>query len=326
MKSTIQLFLAGFLIVLIFNSCKQDDVTDPTVNDSDAKMTFQFEFDSDQERLDNFGNPSIIPTGNAAQTPNFNKLSAFYIELVPNKFTNIRDGAVIYEAKTQDASTTSGFDEAVVFDEAIVEDEGIDFLELDVSEIPPGTYEYARVSVTYQNANVNFNLLNMQDPLPSNLMNQTGTIASFIGFNTYVSDHTIFEKTESINGDVQQGYWAFESQLDEPYQSWYELANPNGYSSGQAPAGSTTVVNPLAEFGIELPFGSCIVTGQFETPLAITGNETEDIQLKLAFSTNNSFEWVDENGNGEWDFDVENNTAEPLVDMGLRGLVVKQVN
>ena len=323
MKSTIQSILAAVIIVLIFNSCQRDDDTDPDTNSSNAKMTFQFEFDENQERLNNFGNPATIENGNAAQTPDFNQLSAFYIELVPNKFTNIRDGAVIYEAKTQNAQAGGTFDEAVIFDEAIVEDEGIDFLELDVSEIPPGTYEYARVSVTYQNANVKFNLLNMPDPLPTNLMDQSGTIASFIGFNTFVSDHTIFSKTETINGDVQQGYWAFESQLEEPYQSWYELANPNGFSSGQAPAGSTTVVNPLAEFGIELPFGSCIVTGQFETPLVITGNEEEDVNLKLSFSINNSFEWTDTNGNGEWDFDIGNNTIEPLVDMGLRGLIVK---
>lgn len=322
MNFTIKSLVLFSIATLCLTSCGKDE--DTTNGTSTAKMTFQFEFDETQERLDNFGNPSNIPNGNAAQTPDFNKLSAFYIELVPTKFTNIRDGAVVYEAKTQTAASSSNFDEAVIFDQAIVSDEGIEFLELDLSEIPKGTYEYARVSVTYQNANVKFNLLNLPAPLPENVMNQKGTIASFIGINTYVSDHTIFDKTETVNGDVQQGYWAFESQMDFPYQSYYEIVNPQGFSSGQAPPGNTTVVNPLAEFGIELPFGSCIVTGKFETPLVITGDEQEDVNLKLAFSVNNSFEWTDTNGNGTWDFDVETGTIEPLVDMGLRGLIVKR--
>ena len=84
---------------------------------------------------------------------------------------------------------------------------------------------------------------------------------------------------------------------------------------GQAPAGATTVVNPLFASS-PIPAGSCLVTGAFETPLSITGNETEDVTVILSVSTNQSFEWTDPDGNGQYD---------PLdgdvpVDMGLRGL------
>jgi hypothetical protein len=43
----------------------------------------------------------------------------------------------------------------------------------------------------------------------------------------------------------------------------------------------------------------------------------------LSFSVNQSFEWMDVNGNGEWDFDVSGQIVESVVDMGLRGLVVE---
>ncbi len=179
-----------------------------------------------------------------------------------------------------------------------------------------------RASVTFQNADVKFNLKNLPDPLPSSLLNQNGTLAGFIGFNTYIADLLVKNHTVTVDADKPQGFWAFETQLDEPYQNLFEqYADP--ISTGQTPAGSTTVVNPLEQFGVTLPAGSCIVTGKLETPLTITDEETEDIQLTLSFSVNQSFEWIDTNGNGEWDFDVAGNTAEAVVDMGLRGLVVK---
>jgi hypothetical protein len=70
-----------------------------------------------------------------------------------------------------------------------------------------------------------------------------------------------------------------------------------------------------------------VVTGAFDTPLRITGAETRDITVTLSFSVNKSFEWVDTNSNGQWDLQLNNNTdpaddvMEPVVDMGLRGLI-----
>jgi len=51
--------------------------------------------------------------------------------------------------------------------------------------------------------------------------------------------------------------------------------------------------------------------------LNITGNETQDIIIRVSLSTNKSFEWVDGNGNGKW----EPNKGEQIVDMGLRGMI-----
>lgn len=160
-------------------------------------------------------------------------------------------------------------------------------------------------------------------PFPNDLDNQLGTLAGFIGFNTYISDFMIKNKSVTVDEDKVQGFWGFEVQLDEPYQSYYiQYANPSGVTTGQSPNGATTVVNILEQFGVTLPQGSCIVTGQLDEPLVITGNETENIDVTLSFSVNNSFEWVDDNGNGEWDWDVQAGTIEQVVDMGLRGLKV----
>jgi len=310
------------LFPLLFAACKKDD---DDVSTSDAKLRFQFKFDKDQVRLDNLGNTSPMPAGHAGLSPEFNALSAYFIELVPTQFTQIRDGAVIYEAKTEAAASGSAFQDAVTFDEAIVSDEGEIFLEIPIKDIPPGDYSYLRASVTYQNADVRFNLKNLPAPLPAALNNQSGTIAGFIGFNTQVNKLTVKNQIIDINANKTQGFWAFEPNLDEPYQDLYTTyVEPSGVITGQAPAGSTTVVNLLEEFGVMLPFGSCIVTGAIEEGLMITGEETEDITLTLSFSINNSFEWIDTNGNGEWDMDVQAQSVEQVVDMGLRGLMIEK--
>jgi hypothetical protein len=65
-----------------------------------------------------------------------------------------------------------------------------------------------------------------------------------------------------------------------------------------------------------IPQGSCVVTGQFENGLTITGDETEDVTVTLSFSVNQSFEWTEINTDGKF----EPSAGEELVDMGLRGL------
>lgn len=329
-----QNLLLPILVLLLFLNwhCSQDDLADiddsismtDTTSTSNAKLRIQFQFDPEQERLGNLGEAKPIPDGNAGQSPDFNSMSAYFIELVPSQFTQIRDGAVIYEAETQNAEPHPNFEEAVIFEEAIVSDEGIVFLEIPIKDIAPGTYDYMRASVTYQNAAIRFNLNNLPSPLPSSLTNQVGTLASFIGFNTHINEVLVKDKSLVVNGDRQQGFWAFEPQLDAPYQDLYtQYVNASGIISGQAPQGATTVVNPLAQFGVELPFGSCIVTGAMDNTLTISGDETADINVTLSFSVNQSFEWIDTNGNEKWDIDVATGSAEQLVDMGLRGLVVK---
>ena len=128
-----------------------------------------------------------------------------------------------------------------------------------------------------------------------NLAQQKGTVASFVGFNTYISSITPRSKTLTVNDDKKQGFWAFETNLTPPYDTYNQL------SSGEAPAGATTVVNPLF-LSSPVPPGSCVVTGKFDTPLVVTGDETQDLTVNLSFSVNQSFEWIDDNANEQLDF------------------------
>jgi hypothetical protein len=101
------------------------------------------------------------------------------------------------------------------------------------------------------------------------------------------------------------------------------FAPSNQIVSGQSPAKGTTVVNPL--FATSPTPGSCVIAGS----LLLSGlvvddallNGGNDVIITLSYSINQSFEWVDVNGNCQWDLDATvpaNN--EPVVNMGLRGL------
>lgn len=302
-----QYFLATLMLVagsLLFFQCKKDDSTT-----SNASMLFKFKFDPNQERLNNLGLPSTIPAGNAAQTPVFREMSVHYIELAAGALTPLGSGAIVYHA----GETSKGGENAVDFDKAAKGAEGEIFTKINLKDVPPGTYEWLRASVTYQNYDIRFNINNV--PVVGDLLNQQGTVASFVGFNTYLSTVTPREKTIAVNDDKKQGFWAFETSLNAPYSAY------NQVYSGDAPAGATTVVNPLFATS-PVPAGSCVVTGKFAQPLVVTGDEKGDITVTLSFSINKSFEWKDSNGNGQLDFYGDGVTAaEQIVDMGLRGLV-----
>ena len=300
---TIILFL--FACSLCFMGCEKT-----TTPPSEPKLIFKLKLDSTQTRLDAFGQPIAVPAGNAAQHPKFNGLSAHKIELVPNNITPVNAGPIVY----QGAETTTGGSNAIDFNNAIVKNDGEIFVEIPLKDVLAGTYEYIRISVSYQNYDVYYNLNNIPVPPSSiNLNNQKGTVASFVGFNTYIQDLTPKTLVETINANKLQGFWAFETDLSAPYSSF------NDIYTGDAPG--TTVVNPLSST-VPTPSGSCLVTGAFSgNALEITGNETQDITVTLSFSTNQSFEWVDNNGNGQLDFySLGTGTNETIVDMGLRGL------
>ncbi|CAA6803849.1 MAG: Unknown protein [uncultured Aureispira sp.] len=303
MKNT---FLFFALCAFVFTSCETS--VDPPTNNS--KLVFKLKFDPDQARLDAFAQPSSVPSGHAAQDPQFNGMSAHMIELVPSPLTPVNGGTIVYHG----AETTVGGDNALDFDQAVVTTEGDIFFEIPLSDVTPGTYPHIRVSVSYQNYDIVYNVNNVPT-FPSgttDLTNEKGTIAAFIGFNSYINDLTPKSLSKSINANKLQGYWAFETDLSSPYSS------ANAIYSGEAPV--TTVVNPLSAT-TPTPPGSCLVTGSFDgNPLEITGDETEDVVVTLSFSTNNSFEWIDDNGNGELDIDFSAGTVESVVDMGLRGL------
>ena len=170
---------------------------------------------------------------------------------------------------------------------------GQTFLELPLSDLAVGSYEYARMSLSYQNYDVQFYYAGM--PF-------TGRVASFVGYNTYIGSYKIKDSTVNVNANKLQGYWGVETMYN--------------VTTGQSPAGATTVPNPIFNTS-PIPAGSCLVTGRFATPLTITGTETNDVVVTMKLSINKSFEWIDSNGNNKWDVDPP---AETVTDMGLRGL------
>ena len=273
-------------------ACDKDNTNDSIPSAQSPKMTFSFAFDPDQERLDNFGNVAGVPAGHAAQSPTFNGVSAHYIELTPNAFTPLGNGVVLYNGP----QTNAGGATAIDFNESVVVNEGQVFKRIDLSSIPAGTYEYIRVSLAYQNYNINY--------LASGL-ELNGTLASFVGFNTYIGEYVIGSETVAVNDDKLQGYWGFETSVFGTTQ----------VQTGQSPPGATTVPNPLNATS-PIPAGSCVVTAQFDEPLVITGNENEDIQIVLSLSTNNSFEWIETIADGKFE-----PATESVVDMGIRGLI-----
>lgn len=281
------------LILLTFSflefSCSKED--NNTVVSVEPSLIVKFKFDANQARLNNLGQVSTIPQGNAAQTPIFSKISAHYIELAPNAITQIGQGAIVYHAP----ETTVGGGPAIDFGLSKIVSQDEVFLKIPLKNLAVGSYEYVRVSLSYQNFEISVRNSNAD---------YLATLASFVGFNTYIGSQSIGNNFFNINANKLQGFWLF-------------ALNNGAYSaSGQAPAGATTVPNPIAATS-PIPAGSCVVTGKFANNLVISGNETQDVNITLSLSINKSFEWKEVVFDGK--FEPANN--EQVVDMGLRGLV-----
>lgn len=286
--------IVGFFLILVsvfsFFSCEDED---DTVNE--PYLIVKFKFDPNQVRLNNLGQPAVIPSSHAAQSPDFSKISAHYFELAPNAYTQLTQGTVLYHAD----ETTQGGSVAIDFSKAVVVSEGEAFLKIPLSQVPQGSYEYVRVSLAYQEYTISVRNAGSD---------YLGKLASFVGYNTYITTHSIGNNSFPVNGNRLQGYWAF-ALNDFPYAA-----------SGQAPSGATTVPNPIAATS-PIPPGSCVVTGKFAQNLVINGNETRDVVLTLSLSTNNSFEWQEVTTDGKY----EPSIGENVVDMGLRGLMPSYV-
>jgi len=286
----IRFILFVTMITMITASCDRCK-DDPAP--AEPKLIIKITTDPSQERLNNLGQPSVIPAGHAAQSPVCKKISAHYLEFTPDMYTALGAGEVVYHAP----ETTAGGANAIDFSKAKVVAPGEVFFEMPLKDFSPGTYEWVRASLLYQNGDVQFT---------TSGLDLVGRLACFVGFNTYISNYTINTQSVTVNDDQLQGYWGFETTvLGIPY-----------VTSGQAPAGAVTVPNPLFATS-PIPQGSCVVTGSFAQPLVITGNETQDVVVTLSLSTNQSFEWVDSNANGKW----EPQSNEQVVDMGFRGLI-----
>ncbi len=285
--------VALILAVSLFTSCKDDDDNTPAPNPS-PNLVFKFVFDSTQTRLDAFGNPSAVPSNHGAQSPKFNRMSSHYIELAQGPFTLLGEGEVIYH----NAETTAGGSNAIDFSKSIAVGNNEVFYSIPLANVTPGIYQWLRVSLGYQNYDVEFryNVAGIDYDFD-------GTLASFIGYNSYVTNYKIKDSTVVLNENKLQGYWAFETAYN--------------VTQGQAPAGATTVPNPLFNSS-PIPQGSCVVTGPFQNALVITGNETQNIVVTVSLSTNKSFEWLENSTPGFY----EPALGDVVVDMGVRGMKV----
>ena len=284
-----------FLIAVIFTGFSFFSCEDSDDKVEEPYLIVKFQFDPNQVRLNNLGQPSSVAPGNAAQSPNFNAISAHYFELAQTAYTQLGDGIVLYHAP----ENLTGGAVAIDFNQAIIVSEGETFLKIPLSQVTQGNYEYVRVSLSYQDYNISIRNAGTD---------YQGRLASFVGYNTYINTHTIGSNSFPVNGNRLQGYWAF-ALNDFPYAT-----------SGQTPAGATTVPNPIASTS-PVPAGSCVVTGKFSENLVIHGNETKDVVVTLSLSINNSFEWQEVTSDGKY----EPSIGENVVDMGLRGLIPSYV-
>lgn len=293
MKLNSMLIMAPAIFFLF--SCEKN-ADDPTpINPGTAKVNFIFKFDSTQARLNAIGQPAPMPAGNAGQSPRFNTMSAHYVELSPSAFTALGAGAVVYKAP----QVSTGGATAIDFTNSKFAGNDQTFLSVPVKDFAAGTYTWLRVSLAYQNYNIYMNALGQTID---------ATLASFIGFNTYLGNYKVKDSTVVVNANKLQGYWALEGKV----------FGVGFLSQGQAPPGATTVPNPLFASS-PIPAGSCLVTGQFAIPLVVTGNETSDINVVVSLSINKSFEWIDVDHNGTYD----PNNGDAVIDMGIRGMIPK---
>ena len=271
------------------------------------KLIFKFKMDSTQARLNNLGQSTLVATGNAAQSPRFNGISGHYIELAKGDSVTVGGGTVLFRAE----ESTCGGSNAIVFCKSIVTKEGDVFFSVPLSQVTAGSYKWLRISLAYQNYDIKIRTTS------AGTIN--GTIASFVGFNTYVTKYKM--KTAVMTptagggpGNHLQGYWGL----------YTKVFSTDFFADGQS--AKTTVVNPI-NASSPIPAGSCLVTGQFyktsmgvNQPLVITGSETSDVIITVSLSTNKSFEWT-EVGTADGLFQPE--AGETVVDMGLRGVMAK---
>jgi hypothetical protein len=276
-----------FSLTILLISCKDKD------EENEPMLIFKYTFDEQGERLDNFGNPTTIPAGNAAQTPDFIELGVSSIELINYVVSLPTSSTIVYMGPQVEKNGVMAID----FDNEKIVKDGEVLVKIPLSQITPGSYTYLRNSLSYQHYNIDF----LYNDVNLGALNLQGEIASFVGFKTFINDYQLGAEIIPVNSVVNQGYFGFHIDQPIPYTQ-----------TGNAPV--TTVPNPLDAVS-PIPLGSCLVTGGFVTPLVITGNETEDIIVEVAISINQSFEWEESTIDGKYEPLIES-----VVDMGTRGL------
>src|SRR5437879_11057595 len=95
----------GLISLFFFSGCSKEKT------ELAPRIIFKFKLDPNQQRLNNLGQPSVMPSGHAGQSPRFNKISAHYIELTPSATTPLGSGMVLYK----NAETSVGGSTAIDF-------------------------------------------------------------------------------------------------------------------------------------------------------------------------------------------------------------------
>ena len=271
-------------------------------------LNITFIMDPTAARLNNFGDSVTIPTGNAGQNPDFETLGLHFIGLYPNKFTPYEGGETVFLSPT----TEEGGIAAIDFDEELFLTEAENTYSIALSELESGTYEYFRASIGFQKYNIVYNLggASSRPDWPSGISDDidvNGTLASFLGYNTYIRNYTLQNHTVNVNTNQAQGYFGLESNGNVAGYPFTDL------TEGNAP--QTTVPNPI-DATSPIPAGSCVVTGKFPVALIISDDPSDDINIQVVISINKSFEWQDDNNNNKY----EPLLGEQVVDMGTRGV------
>lgn len=279
--------------------------------DSGPRLIFKFKFDSTQARLNNIGLPAPLVAGNAAQSPVFHTMSAHFIQIAADSLSPLTSD-ILY----RNTEVTTGGDNAIDFSKSIIKSEGEEFYSVPLKNLSLGTYKWLRISLAYQNYDIKgiYRRSDVNGGVPFTF---NGEVASFLGFNTYITSYTLKGETISVNANRLQGSGAV-----KPYNVPFVGTMP-AITWATTPNQKTTVVNPFAAL-LGIPPGSCLVTGRFTTPITITGNETNDIVVTVSLSTNKSFEWKDKNLDGLFEpVDGLNSNAvlDSVVDMGIRGMI-----
>lgn len=73
-----------FAVFILCMACGEDQDDNLSVS---PQLIIKLNFDPNQERLDNLGQPAMVPVGNAAQSPTIERMSANYIEFAPEATT-----------------------------------------------------------------------------------------------------------------------------------------------------------------------------------------------------------------------------------------------
>ncbi|MCD8528414.1 MAG: hypothetical protein LRY27_00155 [Chitinophagales bacterium] len=195
------LFISLAMVLISLSACKKDK--------QEPMLIFKYTFDENGERLNNFGNPATIPAGNAAQTPDFQKLGIHSIELINYVVSLPTENTVLYKGETKEVNGVSGID----FSAEKIVSEGEVLVKIPIKDITPGTYNYLRNSLGYQNYKINFLYA---DSTLGNL-NLVGNIASFVGYRTYITNFDLAGQNIDVNDMKDQGYFAFHIASPFPF-------------------------------------------------------------------------------------------------------------